>query len=1289
MLISIAITACGGGGSLESPGGGSSDVYKLSEVTMVDSEGGKLTGVDSITPGTVTVFLTKNGSTAHNQLITFSLSEERGLLFPEDSNDIQGSLTLTVLTDIDGKATVVLKPGNKVGAGTITATYISPTNNSLSESMNFDTDGDGAGPGEENVYAFSMWELSPSQYISSASPAILTVKLTINGAPYDNQVISFSLKNDIGVLFPESGTVLTSNGGEAKIDLKAGTVKGAGTVVMSYISPDNITITQEVNFESEGDDTDKVPNLYLDLTLVTPNTNSQIRNISQSSPGQLSAQIKSLDDDVAIGEFNNKLIQFSTEKTGVINPSLGTALTDQNGVASVTLLPASVEGAGIARATYTTVDGLTISNSYNFISAGDAPVDGGSTDTSISLTLKNAAGIIATEVSAASPLTVSATVTDSNGEPIISRVVSFGSTLGTFIPESGTALTDGTGTAILTLTAGTIEGAGEVMATFDSATSTTGFYTKGDVIVEGQLEADVSVKLLIDCPAEWSLSRNDAKLLASDCTEVSNISSAQTAVIYAEVTKKGSTIPLNGLIVAGTTSLGSVLPESGTALTDNYGIALLSLLAGTDVGAGQVSITAINTTSSTSFEIGAADIKLEIENGMSAGTSLSAGSTTVAKVTIKNPDDSLFLSPLEVQFSSGCASTDPALAILDDKVTSIGGIANATYRATGCVGTDTITATVITGGDAKTISTTVEVLESSVGSIEFVGLTQTELALKGTGGQNRKETSELTFRLIDENGNPVTQKDMSFELSTAVGGLELDPSFASTNNDGIAKTTVKSGNVPTTVVVKALYEPAGGASELDEQIQSVSSLLTISTGLPDNNSYTVSPTIFNSETLDYNGDLIDITVFLGDSFNNTVPDGTAVYMTTEGGAVGTIDDEAFNPQLQCTSVDGACALKWRAQNPRPFIESRYKNTIAYKCDKYFNSDAPCTYGIREILRYVEGDTLPAGKSVGNAVLDGDNNIQYLNANGEKISDKGGNLQWDRPLGGRFTVTSWAEGQESFIDLNNNGLFDFGEYYSGYDLTEVFKDHNENGEYDNANSSGCTEGEPDDPCSPENSDGGEFETYEQKIFDSKFTEADGKYNGLLCTDEAAQKDPGGCTKELTHVRRNVSMVMSGSEVFVRAMTPIDNTKVMPGCAPYTVTSRGVDEADPADDFEVTLINLEPSDIEGYCDVNSVNLSRTINVANSSDLVSSLPITIVYSDRYNNPPPFETTVAVSTDNGVLSGTDGFNIPNTSSRIPGSFGINISLEKEPNDIISGAIEVIFTTAKVETTFTLSVLD
>ena len=103
---------------------------------------------------------------------------------------------------------------------------------------------------------------------------------------------------------------------------------------------------------------------------------------------------------------------------------------------------------------------------FSFTSSGDAP-SGSSGDFLLSLDIVDANNNTITNVTAAAPGIVLAQVTDGSGTPVASRVVQFSSSLGSFTPESGTALTDSNGNANIILNAGTVEGAAEVTASFE------------------------------------------------------------------------------------------------------------------------------------------------------------------------------------------------------------------------------------------------------------------------------------------------------------------------------------------------------------------------------------------------------------------------------------------------------------------------------------------------------------------------------------------------------------------------------------------------------------------------------------------------------------------------------------------------------------------------------------------------------------------------------------------------------------------------------------------------------
>ena len=88
-------------------------------------------------------------------------------------------------------------------------------------------------------------------------------------------------------------------------------------------------------------------------------------------------------------------------------------------------------------------------------------------------------------------------------------------------------------------------------------------------------------------------------------------------------------------------------------------------------------------------------------------------------------------------------------------------------------------------------------------SIDFISATPQSIALKGTGGPARSETSVLVFMVVDEYGDPLPDLTVDFELSTEIGGLLLSNSSAVSDSEGLVQTTVNAGNVSTHVRVRA------------------------------------------------------------------------------------------------------------------------------------------------------------------------------------------------------------------------------------------------------------------------------------------------------------------------------------------------------------------------------------------------------------------------------------------------------------------------------------------------------
>ncbi len=186
-------------------------------------------------------------------------------------------------------------------------------------------------------------------------------------------------------------------------------------------------------------------------------------------------------------------------------------------------------------------------------------------------------------------------------------------------------------------------------------------------------------------------------------------------------------------------------------------------------------------------------------------------------------------------------------------------------------------------------------------SLQFISAAPTFLSLKGTGGVGYGELSKLTFKVVDNEGNPISGVRVNFKLTTTVGGLSLNAESAISNDQGEAFVTVLAGTISTPVRVTA------SVTKEDGSLLSVQSdLLTVTTGVPDQNSFSLAVSKFAPEGLSYDGETSIVSVALADRFNNPVPDGTVVNFTTEGGVI----------ESTCQTSNGTCSVTWTSQNPR-------------------------------------------------------------------------------------------------------------------------------------------------------------------------------------------------------------------------------------------------------------------------------------------------------------------------------------------------------------------------------------
>jgi hypothetical protein len=274
---------------------------------------------------------------------------------------------------------------------------------------------------------------------------------------------------------------------------------------------------------------------------------------------------------------------------------------------------------------------------------------------------------------------------------------------------------------------------------------------------------------------------------------------------------------------------------------------------------------------------------------------LSAGGLTSVIATLADAEGNLYQEDINISFSSTCSVQ--GLAAIESPISAVGGVASTNYEAQGCSGGDVITALATVNGVTVSATGSVTVAAAELGSMQFVSAEPANIGLKGFG---LIESSDITFKVLDTNGNAVSGLAVSFSLNTTVGGVTLVSTSDVSDSNGLVRATVNSGTVPTSVRVTAVLDA-------NPAISSQSDGVTVSTGVSDQNSFSLSLSCHSPEGWVQDGEGVVASIYAADHFNNPVPDGTAVYFTTEGGQI----------EPQCLTEEGRCSVTWTSSNPRP------------------------------------------------------------------------------------------------------------------------------------------------------------------------------------------------------------------------------------------------------------------------------------------------------------------------------------------------------------------------------------
>ena len=364
----------------------------------------------------------------------------------------------------------------------------------------------------------------------------------------------------------------------------------------------------------------------------------------------------------------------------------------------------------------------------------------------------------------------------------------------------------------------------------------------------------------------------------------------------------------------------------------------------------------------------------QIEIGLA---NLSAGGTTGITATLIDQNNVLASESKTLTFTSDCISTGKSE--VTSPVVSSTGVFTADYVAKGCEGDDEITATV----GALTATGSVNVQPSTLGAVEFIGAEPKDILLSGMSAPGKQHTSLVQFLIKDDAGNPIEDADVSFSLTTNVGGIELSQTVSKTNANGIVNTIVQAGSVHTSVRVRATVV-RNGITKASE-----SSQLVIATGVADQNSFSLSIGTFNPAAFGVDGVEVPVNIIASDRYNNPVPDGTTVSFYTELGQIAP----------SCTTIKGRCSVNWTSSDPRDLgiADTRYPHD-----------------GITTVMAKVIGEESFIDTN-SNGIFDDGDQFDTQSDKGEAFVD------YNKGYQGNGIVTGFDDGLDRYFDYNDDNL----------------------------------------------------------------------------------------------------------------------------------------------------------------------------------------------------------------------------------------------------------------------------
>lgn len=539
-------------------------------------------------------------------------------------------------------------------------------------------------------------------------------------------------------------------------------------------------------------------------------------------------------------------------------------------------------------------------------STGGGTTGGGTVTVTRSITLAftDVNGQPSTSLSETNPLTLTATVIDSNGDPVTSTLITYRfqpEGLADYGNDAGTASTDANGVATIQIIVGANSGAGEIVATLSSGEeATTTFNSSGTTFIGEQpasldlfassiqlassgsdeieliafvkdannvlLEGiDVTFSVNSDASLEVTQGTSGADGIARALLDTKNKPENRTITVIASASGLAETQTLDIQVVGTQINIDG----ASSAIIDAPVLLTISLLDsdGKGIANSQLSVSALTGTISNMSPVTTNSGQVTIEYSASASgddviTASALNAQSSFDIVIQQDDFAFTTVPTqEIALNETGTLT---LTWLRDEVEFVGGDISFTSSRGTITSADNATDTngqasfIIESDNAgfASISATGTdgegILVSARAEVEFVATVANNIIVDGTPDSVGPDgqTSTITAVVRDAAGNLVKGKVINFLVDDVSGG-NISVNQATTDRSGIASTVYESNAVSTFEAVKVY-----ATVDDDQSISSFTSLtvgarafdVSIGTGrliqIPTNSSYSKEFSVF-------------------------------------------------------------------------------------------------------------------------------------------------------------------------------------------------------------------------------------------------------------------------------------------------------------------------------------------------------------------------------------------------------------------------------------------------------------